>query len=414
MALPRGGQGERALLGLQPRSPILECTRAALPQRARCPNENRTRRLRFEAPSSRRPPARRGRSNGSQARPLRRVSFRQFQPLRRGQSRLRHRAADAHDLDRVGDLCAHAIPRPRSGLVGLAIALPVVLLSLPAGHMADRYSRKAILLCTQAVGAVCSLALALISWYHLAIPAWPILQSGNAIARRDRRHLRAACDLSFHGFFAAADLLRALDLGHQPHVRLGGARARIFRNWCRAKFSPTRSPGTAAFSRSARSSDRRWRVCFSCARGFPSSIVLDAFCALTFFALVVPIKSGDQGGRAESNPWASLVAGMRFVLSKKVILATITLDMVAVLLGGATALLPIFADQILHCGTIGLGWMRAAPGDRRFRHGDPDRLSPADETRRQNAALGGERFRAGHDRVRALALALVFARRCFF
>jgi MFS family permease len=44
-----------------------------------------------------------------------------------------------------------------------------------------------------------------------------------------------------------------------------------------------------------------------------------------------------------------------------VILATITLDLFAVLLGGATALLPIFADQILHCGPIGLGWLRAAP-----------------------------------------------------
>src|SRR5437660_4967081 len=53
---------------------------------------------------------------------------------------------------------------------------------------------------------------------------------------------------------------------------------------------------------------------------------------------------------------------MRFVFSKQVILATITLDLFAVLLGGATALLPIFADQILHCGPIGLGWMRAAPG----------------------------------------------------
>src|SRR5439155_23428203 len=47
--------------------------------------------------------------------------------------------------------------------------------------------------------------------------------------------------------------------------------------------------------------------------------------------------------------------------SKKVILATITLDLFAVLLGGAVALLPIFADQILHCGPLGLGWMRASP-----------------------------------------------------
>src|SRR6202022_3775003 len=51
-----------------------------------------------------------------------------------------------------------------------------------------------------------------------------------------------------------------------------------------------------------------------------------------------------------------------FVWSKHVILAPITLDLFAVFLGGATALLPIFADQILHCGPVGLGWMRAAPG----------------------------------------------------
>src|SRR4029077_14699641 len=95
--------------------------------------------------------------------------------------------------------------------------------------------------------------------------------------------------------------------------------------------------------------------------GFPFIYVLDAICALSFFFLVLPIRSGDQGGRVEKNAWRSLVTGLRFVLSKKVILATITLDMFAVLLGGAVALLPIFADQILHCGPVGLGWMRAAP-----------------------------------------------------
>jgi len=55
------------------------------------------------------------------------------------------------------------------------------------------------------------------------------------------------------------------------------------------------------------------------------------------------------------------MAGLRFVFRRKVILATITLDLFAVLLGGVTALLPIFADQILHCGPVGLGWMRAMP-----------------------------------------------------
>jgi MFS family permease len=96
--------------------------------------------------------------------------------------------------------------------------------------------------------------------------------------------------------------------------------------------------------------------------GFPFVYALDALCAFSFFLFVLPIRRGTQiPNQAEKNPWRSLAAGMRFVLSKKVILATITLDLFAVLLGGATALLPIYADQILHCGPVGLGWMRAAP-----------------------------------------------------
>jgi len=57
----------------------------------------------------------------------------------------------------------------------------------------------------------------------------------------------------------------------------------------------------------------------------------------------------------------SLVAGMKFVRDTKVILAAITLDLFAVLFGGATALLPIFAKDILQVGPSGLGWLRAAP-----------------------------------------------------
>src|SRR6195256_3554696 len=65
------------------------------------------------------------------------------------------------------------------GLVGLMVALPVVLLSLLAGHIADRFPRKRIVLVTQAISAICSLALAFVSWKHLEIPNWPILQKGN-------------------------------------------------------------------------------------------------------------------------------------------------------------------------------------------------------------------------------------------
>ena len=84
--------------------------------------------------------------------------------------------------------------------------------------------------------------------------------------------------------------------------------------------------------------------------------------AFSFFLLVLLIRrSAQKREQSDASTWKSLMAGLRFVFSRKVILATITLDLFAVLLGGATALMPIFADQILHCGPVGLGWMRAMP-----------------------------------------------------
>ena len=65
------------------------------------------------------------------------------------------------------------------GLVGLVAAVPIIALSLPAGHLADRFSRKSIILLSQAASASCSVCLALISWNHLAIPRIPLLLRGN-------------------------------------------------------------------------------------------------------------------------------------------------------------------------------------------------------------------------------------------
>jgi len=247
------------------------------------------------------------------------------------------------------------------GLVGLAIALPVVLLSLPAGHMADRYSRKTIILWSQAISAVCSLALAWVSFNHLALPAWPILQSGN--------HLLAG----IAGIFEREANYRFDDLSLPVIylILLISATGRTFGWAARASYFPTLVPRDV-FANAVTWNSSIFQVgsvvgpaiggLLIVRTGFPFIYAFDAFCALAFFLLVLPIRSKGQGGGAESSPWQSLVAGMRFVLSKKVILATITLDMVAVLLGGVTALLPIFAAKILYCGPIGLGWMRAAPG----------------------------------------------------
>ena len=247
------------------------------------------------------------------------------------------------------------------GLVGLAIALPVVLLSLPAGYIADRYNRKTIVLISQAVSAICSTALALVSWKHLAIPAWPALQTGNNLLAN------VAGIFERHATYQFTDF--SLPLIYI--ILLVSATGRTFGWAARSAFFPKLVP-RETFANAVTWNSSIFQVgsvvgpalggLLIVRTGFPFIYAIDAACALAFFFLVLPNRGYDQGGRVVTRPWQSLVVGMRFVLKKKVILATITLDMVAVLLGGATALLPIFADKILHCGPIGLGWMRAAPG----------------------------------------------------
>ncbi len=248
------------------------------------------------------------------------------------------------------------------GLVGLVIAIPVVTLSLPAGHLADRFSRKRIILVSQIFGAIASAALALVSWQHLAIPQLSILRHGNgllsAIAAVFERHQPA-----FHFDDASIPIIYAL-------LFIYGA-ARTFAWAARSSFFPT-LVSRDAFANAVTWNNSIFQIgsvvgpgisgLLVAHVGFPFVYALDALCALSFFLLVLPIHRGARSGnRAEKNAWRSLVAGMRFVFSRRVILATITLDLFAVLLGGATALLPVFADQILHCGPVGLGWMRASP-----------------------------------------------------
>ncbi len=246
------------------------------------------------------------------------------------------------------------------GLVGLVVALPVVLLSLPAGYLADRISRRTIILWSQACSAVCSLALAFISWKHLFIPAWPILLRANgglaALAGIFERHP------SFHFDDRSLPLIYLIMFVSTVSRTFGWA--------ARSSFLPTLVP-REIFANAVTWNSSIFQV--SCVvgpavgglliarTGFPFIYVLDALCGSAFFLLVLPIHKIREAARVKLGAWRSLAEGMLFVLRKRIILATLTLDMFAVLLGGATALLPIFADQILHCGPVGLGWLRAAP-----------------------------------------------------
>jgi MFS family permease len=246
------------------------------------------------------------------------------------------------------------------GLVGLVAAVPIVVLSLPAGHLADRFSRKSIILWTQALTVLCSIALALISWKHLELPRIAPLVRGNdllrAIATTFERHP------SFHFDDLSLPLLFL--------VMLISASVRTFSWAARSSFFPTLVP-RESFANAVTWNSSLFQI--SCVigpaiggflivrLGFPFIYAFDALTSLGFLFLVLPIKKIRTARRVTANAWHSLAEGIRFVFSKKMILATITLDLFAVLLGGATALLPIFADQILHCTPIGLGWLRAAP-----------------------------------------------------
>jgi MFS family permease len=248
------------------------------------------------------------------------------------------------------------------GLVGLVIAVPVVTLSLPAGHLADRFSRKHIILISQIFSAVTSAALAIVSWKHLSIPSIPLLREGNhalaGIAAIFERHRPA-----FHFDDASIPLIYLL--------LFLGATARTFSWAARSSFFPTLVPRDA-FANAVTWNNSVFQIgsvvgpalsgLLVAYVGFPFVYLLDTLCASVFFLLVLLIRRSTQvRDRTEASTWKSLMAGLRFVFSRKVILATITLDLFAVLLGGATALMPIFADQILHCGPVGLGWMRAMP-----------------------------------------------------
>src|SRR5438105_12129077 len=248
------------------------------------------------------------------------------------------------------------------GLVGLVLVIPVVCLSLPAGHIADKYSRKHIIMIAQFFIAITSAVLALASWKHLSIPAWSVLREGNgllhAIAGVFERHQQA-----FHFDDFSIPVIYLL-------LFISGI-ARTFAWAARSSFFPTLVPRDvfanavtwnssvfqiASVVGPAISGFIVVHISFSCV------YIIDAITSFLFFLLVLPIPRAPEKKKQEVlNTWRSLQAGMRFVMSKHVILATITLDLFAVLLGGATALLPMFADQILHVGAIGLGWMRAMP-----------------------------------------------------
>ena len=213
------------------------------------------------------------------------------------------------------------------GLVGLLQFLPALALALPAGQWIDRHHRGRILAGCLAVQVAVALALALGSGGGLVTREWLLALS---VVLGALRAVQMPAQQALTPLLVpAADLPRALafsSAGLQAAIIAGPALGGLI---YAAGATATYGVSAALFA------------------------LAGAFC--------LAIRYEHQPPPHEPPSWHSLLAGLRFVAAHKVVLGAVSLDLFAVLLGGATALLPMFAKDILHVGPLGLGFLRGAP-----------------------------------------------------
>lgn len=243
------------------------------------------------------------------------------------------------------------------GLVGLAAALPLVFLALPAGQVADRLDRRGVIIATQLLGVLTSLLLACVALFGAEIPPYAVL----VWAAGGLQRIAAFFHGSGHTFTPDIPLIYALLLLNATLRTFGWAARAPFMTglvpretlanavtWNSSLFEIGSITGPALAG-------------FALAHfGFPVVCLIDAVCSFTFAMLLLPVRGAPQEPVPDRHPLQDLFSGIQFVWRQKAILATITLDLFAVLLGGAVALLPIYAERILHVGPVGFGWLRSA------------------------------------------------------
>src|SRR5438874_2270683 len=213
------------------------------------------------------------------------------------------------------------------GLVGLTQMVPMLLFILPAGHVADNYERKRTILGMVFLAWVSSLGLTLISAFHA--PVFSIY-----------------CCLFASG--VARTFLWPASQAFLPQL----VPRRIFSRavtWNTGAFQLSSVLGPAAGGALIALTQRAAVV-----------YALNAVATLICLTLIALVRGRQTVIARQEMSLASLLAGFRFVYQTKIILGTITLDLFAVLLGGATALLPVYAKDILHAGPTGLGILQAA------------------------------------------------------
>lgn len=213
------------------------------------------------------------------------------------------------------------------GMVGLAQFLPLFLLTLIAGYVADRVDRRWIVRLSTGLEMACAAALAFMSY------------SGT---------------VNLPALFAIAALLGV------GRAFAGPALSAFVPNMVPAEMLPT----AIAWSSIA------WQVgsiggppLGGLLYGVASYVPYSTSVALYIVSLIAVLRIGPlpRGNAGKSHPLRAVIEGLAYVRNNKIVLGAITLDLFAVLLGGATAMLPVYARDILHAGPQGLGALRAAP-----------------------------------------------------
>jgi MFS family permease len=216
------------------------------------------------------------------------------------------------------------------GLVGLAQFLPGILLFLVSGHTSDRFDRRKVLGTCYAGYALCSGLLLVLGarGAHSVRPIYAVLILLGVVR-------------SFNGTASRSILPQLV-----PEEHFANAVA-----WNATTFQAATILGPSLGG-----------ILYALFRG-PSAVYACAM--LTAVGALVStfrIKTRPQARRREPMTMKTIFAGLHFIWREKLILGAISLDLFAVLLGGAVALLPVYAREILHTGPWGLGLLRTAPG----------------------------------------------------
>jgi MFS family permease len=216
----------------------------------------------------------------------------------------------------------------RLGLIGLVQFVPLFLLTLVTGWTADRVDRRWIGRASVGLELACAAALAWFAWRHTT--TLPILYAIAALLGVARAFAGPALGALAPNLVPREILPRAIALSSiawQSGAIAGPALGGYLYAW--APFAP-----------------------------YAASTLLFAIGLVGLFAIPPIARTRLDRG---PNPWEQMVEGLRYVRRNRLVLGAISLDLFAVLLGGATAMLPAFARDVLHSGPEGLGHLRAAP-----------------------------------------------------